>query len=181
MRSTDQSINPPSPTLPHRTAPNAFSPDFLAKVRDQEETLTATEAASAGPWKVESVLGRPGLLAVVREWESVDRGDVPEALFRHEETARLFAAILPPAGREPLFHLAEIPEERDGFPLTAVYGEQGACTVGWLRRSEPDLVAALHLAEAMVRSPAALAVLLQVAGSGAIEQVGRILAETAGK
>jgi hypothetical protein len=32
------------------------------------------------------------------------------------------------------------------------------------------------MAEALVRRPAALAVLLQVAGSGALEQIGRILA-----
>jgi hypothetical protein len=74
---------------------------------------------------------------------------------------------------------AELPEGKDGFPLSAVVGEQGPCTVGWLRRSEPAHVAALHLAEALVRRPAALAVLVRAAGSGAIEQIGRILAPVA--
>jgi hypothetical protein len=115
---------------------------------------------------------------VVREWESVDRGDVPEATFCHEETARVFAAILPLAEREPLFHLAETPDlDEDGFPVAAMFGEQGACTVGHLRRAEPALIAALHLAEALVRRPASLAVLLEVAGGGAIEQIGRMLAD----
>jgi hypothetical protein len=182
MRTKDQCINPPSPTLPRRTAPNAFSPEFLAQVRDQDETLTAAEAASAGPWKVEAVPGRPGRVAVVREWESVDRGDIPEATFCHEETARVFAAILPLAEREPLFHLGAMPDpDEDGYPVAAMYGEQGACTVGHLRRAEPALIAALHLAEALVRRPASLAVLLKVAGGGAIEQIGRILPDDTGE
>jgi hypothetical protein len=130
----------------------------------------------AGPWQSVPVPGWPGLVAVVREWECPGLGDRPEGIFCQEETARVFAAILPLVEREPLFHLAETPEGEVGFAVTAVYGEQGSCTLGWLRRSEPELIAALHLAEALVRRPASLAVLLQVAGSGALEQIGRILA-----
>jgi hypothetical protein len=110
------------------------------------------------------VPGWPGLVAVVREWECPGEGDRPEGIFCQEETARVFAAILPLVEREPLFHLAETQEGEAGFAVSAVYGEQGPCTVGWLRRSEPELIAALHLAEALVRRPASLAVLLQVAG-----------------
>ena len=54
--------------------------------------------------------------------------------------------------------------------------EQGVQVAGWLRRYEPGLVGALHLAEALVRNPAALARLLQATGGGAIEQIGGILA-----
>jgi hypothetical protein len=179
MPDTTSVPNPPAPTLPAfdgKTPPSGFTPAFLAHLRDQDETLTAAEAATAGPWKGVPVPGWPGLVAVVREWECPGEGDRPEGLFCHEETARIFAAILPLIEREPLFHLAETPEGEAGFAVTAVFGEQGPCTVGWLRRSEPELIAALHLAEALVRRPAALAVLLQVAGSGALEQIGRILA-----
>jgi hypothetical protein len=171
--------NPPVPSFPtfsNVTPPSAFTPAFLAHVREQDETLTAAEAAVAGPWQSVPVPGWPGLVAVVREWECPEQGDRPEGIFCQEETARLFAAILPLVEREPLFHLAETPEGEAGFAVTAVYGEQGPCTVGWLRRSEPELIAALHLTEALVRRPAALAVLLQVAGSGALEQIGRLLA-----
>jgi hypothetical protein len=171
--------NPPVPTFPNLAPPNAFTPAFLAHVRDQDETLTAAEAAGAGPWQSVPVPGWPGLVAVMREWECPEAGDQPEGIFCQEETARLFAAILPLVAREPLFHLAETPEGEAGFAVTAVYGEQGPCTVGWLRRSEPELIAALHLAEALVRRPASLAVLLQGAGSGALEQIGRILAPVA--
>ena len=76
-------------------------------------------------------------------------------------------------------HLSE-EEEADGFPITAVYGEQGAQVAGWLRRYEPELIAALHLAEALVRNPQALARLLQASGGGATEQVGCILARDGG-
>jgi hypothetical protein len=182
MPSRKDCTNPPSPTvptLPGVTPPNAFSPEFLAHVRDQDETLTAAEAAGSGPWRCAPLPGWPGLVAVVREWEGVEQGDRPEGIFCQEETARLFAAILPLVEREPLFHLAESPEGEVGFAVTAVYGEQGPCTLGWLRRSEPELTAALHLAEALVRRPASLAVLLQVAGSGALEQIGRMLAPVA--
>ena len=57
-----------------------------------------------------------------------------------------------------------------------MYGEQGPQIAGWLDRYEPRWVEALHLLEAIVRSPRALAALLEAAGPGAEEQVGRIRA-----
>jgi hypothetical protein len=106
---------------------------------------------------------------------NLERGDVPEAILWQEETALLLAAILPLVAREMLFHISE-EEEADGYPITAVYGEQGAQVAGWLRRFEPALAGALHLAEALVRTPSALAKLLQASGGGATEQIGCILA-----
>jgi hypothetical protein len=103
---------------------------------------------------------------VLRSWESLDRGDAPEAIVWHAETALLLAAILPLVSREMLFHLSD-EEEADGFPITAVYGEQGPQVAGWLRRFEPGLVGALHLAEALARNPPALAAVLQASGDGA--------------
>ncbi len=100
---------------------------------------------------------------------------ISEAIVWHEETALLLAAILPLVSREMLFHLSD-EEEAEGFPITAVYGEQGSQVAGWLRRFEPGLVGALHLAEALARNPPALAAVLQASGGGATEQVGCILA-----
>jgi hypothetical protein len=57
-----------------------------------------------------------------------------------------------------------------------VYGEQGSQVAGWLDRYEPRWAEGLHLLEAIVRSPWALATLLEAAGPGAEEQVGRIRA-----
>jgi hypothetical protein len=177
MSSSPNCTRPPSPAG-RPTPPNAFAPSFLAQLHEHDEALTAAEAATAGPWKVEPVPDRPGRMAVLRQWESLEAGDRPAGVFVHEEHARLFAALLPLVGREPLFHLSETadPEEGEGYAVTATYGEQGPCEVAWLDRCEPELAAVLHVGEGMLRSPAALAALLRAAGGGAVEQVGRILA-----
>src|SRR4029077_12526494 len=88
---------------------------------------------------------------------------------------RLLAIALPITEREPLFTLDDR-ETPEGFALAAVYGEQGAQPAGWLRRYEPRLAEALHLLEGVVRSPRALADLLEAAGPVAVEQGGKILA-----
>jgi hypothetical protein len=166
---------------PHSTSPsvspldNAFSPTYLAHLREQEEVLTAAEAELAGPWKEEPVRDKHGAVAVLRVWEDLDAGDRPVAVWWHPETARLWTILLPALGREPLFHLAE-GETPDGYPVVAVYGEQGPQVAGWLDRYEPRWVEALHLMEALIRSPLALATLLEAAGPGAEEQVGKIRA-----
>jgi hypothetical protein len=165
----------------HRPAlDNVFSNDYLAQLRERDEVLTAGEAEFAGPWRCAPALGtaRPGAIAVLREWEDPER-DLPEGVLWHEETARLLAIALPIAEREPLFHLDDR-ETPDGFPLAAVYGEQGVQGAGWLRRYEPRLAEALHLLEGVVRSPRALADLLEAAGPVAVEQVGKILARRLG-
>jgi len=61
-------------------------------------------------------------------------------------------------------------------PVYATYGEQGPQIAGWFDRYEPRWAEGLHLLEAVVRSPLALATLLEAAGPGAEEQVGRIRA-----
>jgi hypothetical protein len=154
---------------------NAFAPAYLAGLREQEEVLTAAEAEMAGPWKEVPLRGKPGAVAVLREWEDLDAGDRPVAVWWHEETARLWSILLSVIEREPLFHLQD-EETTDGYPVVAMYGEQGPQVAGWLDRYEPRWVEALHLLEAIVRSPRALATLLEAAGPGAEEQVGRIRA-----
>jgi hypothetical protein len=170
MRSQPHSTSPSVPPLD-----NAFTPTYLARLREQEEVLTAAEAEMAGPWKEEPVRGKPGAVAVLRVWEELDAGDRPVAVWWHPETARLLTLLLPALDREPLFHLVE-GETADGYPVLAVYGEQGSQIGGWFDRYEPRWVEGLHLLEAIVRSPLALATLLEAAGPGAEEQVGRIRA-----
>jgi hypothetical protein len=154
---------------------NAFTPAYLVRLREQEEVLTAAVAEMAGPWKTESVAGLPGAVAVLREWEDLDAGDRPVAVWWHEETARLLTVLLPALDREPLFYLEE-EATPEGYPVVAVYGEQGPQIAGWFDRYEPRRVEGLHLLAALVRSPLALATLLEAAGPGAEEQVGRIRA-----
>jgi hypothetical protein len=163
--------------------PNAFSPEFLEQLNEDPEPLTAAEADLAGPWKVEAVPAPAGGFAVLREWESLGRGDLPEAVFVDKETAALCAAILCLIEREPLFHLEEKEGEGPagalpaGYPVTAVFGEEGPRECGWLRRFNPAIVAALHLVEALVRTPRSLAEVNLAAGGEALAQVGRYLAE----
>jgi hypothetical protein len=137
--------------------------------------LTAAEAELAGPWKIEPVPGRSPFFGSGRIWEDLAVGDPPAAVLWHLETARLLSVLLPVVDREPLFHVEE-EAVAEGFPLVAVYGEQGPQVAGWLDRYEPRWAEGLHLMEAIVRSPWALATLLEAAGPGAEEQVGRIRA-----
>ena len=159
---------------------NAFSPAYLARLRERDDSLTAAEAELAGPWKIEPVPGRPGAVAILRIWEDLAIGDPPVGILWHTETAQLLAVLLPAIDREPLFHLEEDPAP-EGYPLVAVYGEQGPQVAGWLDRYEPRWAEGLHLLEAIVRSPWALATLLEAAGPGAEEQVGRIRARRQSK
>jgi hypothetical protein len=63
-----------------------------------------------------------------------------------------------------------------GFPVLAVFGEQGPAVCGWLRTYHPEIVQALHLLEALIRQPRSLAEVNAAAGGGALAQVGRYLA-----
>jgi hypothetical protein len=177
--STSSSSRTPSRPSTRRTPPNAFSPEFLADAREREESLTTAEAEFSGPWKLEPLPGHPGWTAVLREWESLADGDVPEAVFREEETAVICRVVLPLIEREPLEHLAEDaaaePQLPGGFPIIAMHGEEGPQVRGVLRRFNLRLVEAIHVVEGLNRNPAGHAAVLDAAGGGALEQVGRAL------
>lgn len=151
---------------------NAFNEEFLALLRERSEPHTAAEADLCGPWRLEPAGGER--VAVLREWESLAAGDLPEAVLAREETALLMRAALAALGREPLFSLRGDPTA-EGFPVEAVFGKKGVQVVGWLRLYNPELVEALHVLESVVRSPVALASLLEAAGPLALERVGQIL------
>jgi len=57
--------------------------------------ITAAEAELAGPWKREPVHGKPGAVAVLRQWEDLDAGDRPVAVLWQEERAQLLTVLLP--------------------------------------------------------------------------------------
>jgi hypothetical protein len=167
----------PSSTLPPAppSSPSIFSPEFLARLRERDEVPTALAADLAGPWRFEAVPGRPGLVGVLRAWEDLEEGDPPRAVFVQEEMAQLCAVALPLLGGEPAFHLRE-KAGPDGYPLVVTDGEQGPQECGALALYEPQVAAALHLLQGLVRSPAALAAAMDAAGPGALVQAGRILA-----
>lgn len=72
-----------------------------------------------------------------------------------------------------LIHLSEEPDTSPdcplpgGYPLIAVFGEQGPVVLGWLRHYHQGIVEALHLVEALIRLPLSLAQLNGAAGRGA--------------
>lgn len=158
---------PPSPSPPPPAASdNAFAPDFLADLRRRDEPVGAAEAELVGPWRIDPT---PEGFALFRRWESAERGDAPFARFRRREDALLFFAVLPGAGRDPMYRLR--PEA-----TPAGYGVDSAGEVsGGLQDFEPEVVSAAAVAAAVVRSPLSLAALLEAAGPLVLEKAGELL------
>jgi hypothetical protein len=172
MDSTTTTGNPSAPAPPprRRGAPNAFRAAFLARLDDRDEPASAAEAESDGPWMVveHELQGEPGF-AVLRQWEDPGRDD-PRAWFKHRELALATAALLPALGKDPWFQVA-IGAGPHGHRL-----EQHGELVGYLATYDDRLREALHLAECLHRSPAALANLLLGASPLALALAGAILA-----
>lgn len=122
----------------------------------------------AGPWRaVRSA--RTGEYDVVRRGD-LEAGIEPLARFSERQLALLAAAALPAVGRAPAFRV--VPEMQDGrYPILRE-GEPGGSLSVFLT----DLAPALDLLIAVMRSPAALALLLEAAGGTALERAGRELA-----
>src|SRR5215208_2493043 len=151
---------------------NAFSREYLDAVEERTDPSTAQEAETAEPWEVREAAGQYGLF---HPWERWEEGDLPRALFQFEETAWLFRAIWPALGRERMFRLGGTAGAQ-GYPVETL--EQ---TVAHLRDFHPDAALAAHVAAYLVRTPAALALLLWMAGPTAQALIGKILADLAGR
>jgi hypothetical protein len=151
---------------------NAFSPEYLDAMEERDDPSTAPEADTAEPWEVRGAAGRYGLF---HPWERWEEGNVPRALFQFEEIAWLFRLIWPALGRERMFRLGGTPDPQ-GYPVETL--EQ---VVAHLREFNPEAALAAHVASYFVRTPAALARLLWLAGPTAQTTVGQILAELAGR
>lgn len=149
-------------------AANAFNPEFLRQAEDLEEPATAAEAALAGPWKVVPAQEK---YAVLREWEDLERGDTPAAIFRRREDAERMAAILPAVASQTSWRM-ETRRDEDGFALLGPEGQ----VLGHLQYSNMELLSGLWLADHFARSPRALATLLLTAGAHALRHVGALVA-----
>ncbi len=102
MRDFEQSISP--------SFRNAFTPEFLQRIGERDEPLTAAEADVAGPWAVEEM---PGVgWGLYRAGEGAARQFRPHAVFRDRAIALLFAAVLPGTGRDKAFRLRKEPPRR---------------------------------------------------------------------
>jgi hypothetical protein len=159
MRSHDEDTTRPSA--------QAFTPEYLELLDQRDEPGTGAEAETAGPW---SLAPHPRGHAVLRAGESLDLGDRPAAVFTNPDSARLAAAVLPGTGREPRYRLGKEPDAH-GYPVW-LDGE----LAGHLALFDENLIAALNVADGLVRSPFHLAWLLDGAGGLALRYAGRLAA-----
>jgi hypothetical protein len=171
--STQYPSVPANPLLPPGAPPsNVFTGDFLSRFDEEDEPPTASEAAVAG---VGPVFPVPEGYAVYLPGESAERGHLPVAVFKERWQALLASAVLPGTGRDPLVRLKK-DAVAGGYPLVGGLDADGEVeVVGHLRIFDESLAAALHAAEALVRSPECLAALLQAAGKVTLERAGTLL------
>ena len=152
------------------SAPNAFTPSFLQRIGERDEPPTAAEADAAGPWRVEEIPGEG--FGLFRSGESRGRGFRPAAVFRQRFLALFAAAVLPGTGRDAAFRLHK-ESGPAGFAIEAGDGE----VVGHSALFDENLIAALHMADSLARSPESLASFLEAVGQVALERAGAILDE----
>jgi hypothetical protein len=150
---------------------NAFTSTFLQRLGERDEPPTAGEADAAGPWHLEEVPGAGW--GLFRLGESRERGRRPAAVFRRRSLALLAAAVLPGTGRDAAFRLSG-EAAPSGFAIEAGHGGE---VVGFSALFDEGLIAALHVAESLARSPESLAAFLEAAGQVALERAGAILDE----
>jgi hypothetical protein len=151
---------------PSTPLPNAFAPQFLQRISERDEPLTGPEADVAGPWIIEEIPGAGH--GLFRSGEGV--AFRPTAVFRSRAHALLAAAILPGTGRDAAFRIDGEPED-GGYALR----DPNGTITGHLRLFDQNVTDALHVVETLVRSPEALANLLEAAGGLALERAGAIL------
>jgi hypothetical protein len=117
--------------------------------------------------------GLPGAAlgyGLFRTGEGLARRFRPAAVFPDRSLALLAAAAFPGTGRDAAFALAFEPE-RSGFAVRDVAGK----VAGHLELFDEALIGALHVLDCVLRSPEALANLLEAAGGLALERAGAIL------
>ena len=159
--------NPPAPPTPS----NAFHPDFLRRLDERDEPITAAEADVAGPWFVLPVPGEG--YGIFREGEHSSLGSRPAAVFADRFLALLAAAVLPGTGRESLLSLARDPcPDGKGYPVRLDDGT----VVGHCPQFEEELIDSLTTAVNVVRVPGSLAYEMEAAGAVTLERAGAILA-----
>jgi hypothetical protein len=171
MRNHDDGSTQP-PCVPADPPAHVFTRDFLRRFDEEDEPPTAAEAVVAG---VAPVFPVGEVFAVYLPGESAEKGHLPVAIFRDGWRAQLAAAVLPGTGREPLVRLKKDAGPR-GYPLVAGLDPDGEPEIaGHFRHFDEALASALHVAEALLRSPDCLAALLAAAGKVTLERVGTLL------
>jgi hypothetical protein len=158
-----------------RISSHPFPPAFLRRLDDRDEPPTAHEAEVSGLAAIHPVPGRGFCLYLPGQRPGAEF--LPVACFTERWRALLAAAVLPGTGRDPAYLLRKDPDP-EGFALLAGLDADGApAVVGHLRHFDERLTSALHVADALLRSPESLALLLEAAGKVALERAGAALDE----
>lgn len=146
-----------------------FAPSFLDRFTQLDQPATSGEACHAGPWQVLPAGGGYGAVQL--------GDDEPAAVFTHRTHALLAAAIFPGLGRDESYVLGE-PRGIAGreAPVAPLREAGDPLTLAWLEDLDPAVLDLLHAADALLRSPASLALLLEAAGGRRLGRAGQRLA-----
>ncbi len=184
-RPSRNSEQPPGTGADHRAAANAFSAEFLDRLRRHHDHPPTPEAANAGPWRVirSGRSARPGegpvrsdRAAAGPSWECVSAGEAePRAHLVTPDLAFLTASAFPLTGVPESFFLAEDPDSE--APLCDLL--EGDVTVGVVDGWNGELAYRMSTLDALRRRPLALAHFLLAVGDETLQRVGRILVELA--
>lgn len=150
----------------------AFSPEYLAALREQDEPPTAVDPEVVGPWRIWE---RDDMFHIFRDWERFESGHQPVASFKLREDTFLFVAALRACIRPMIFRIqGQAPSAPEGYRL-----ERDGEFVGYLKRDRAELLVVAHAMSNLMRSPVDLALLLQMAGSEVQKMTGEILGQEA--
>lgn len=147
---------------PEPDPPNAFSASFIRRIRGIDWPVSLSEGLLAGPWEVFSIDGEVWIV-------QHEAGELPFAVCHHRETAMMLAAILPAAGREPVYELVET-------ELMTMFGDRGFESIARLNYDEEQILRPLHTAHCLLVSPESLAYLLLAAPPETVARAGLIMA-----
>jgi len=180
------------PPYSSKTPPNAFRPEFLRKLVEREDApLAALEAELRGPWKVVNLLAAAGgggsgdggggghrdfdaeRWAVLRSFEVPGEAE-PTARFRFREHALLWAAALEITSRGSDLGVG-ISRDEDGQVVVEWLRDKGPRTIGHAAVWDENLPPTLHVLEALLRVPEALARVVDAGGAPIVELLGRRL------
>jgi hypothetical protein len=172
--SDDGTRVPPKPSNPaSKRSSNAFDEDFLERFDEENEPPTASEAEVAGLGGVRPL--PDGGFGLFLHGEGPERGHQPVGVFPERWRALMASAVLPGTGRDPLVVLRKEADPAGYALLSGLDLDGRPEVVGHLRVFDEAFAEAMHVAEALLRSPQCLAALLEAAGKVALEKAGKVL------
>ncbi len=149
---------------------NAFTSDFLDALDRLDDAVSPRDAQIPGPWKIfqEGVTH-----AIYSQWADVHQDEPLGSFLDRSPALRFWAALA--ANATPRTLVCREEPGLSGLEVVALQ-DQGFDVLGTLQVLEPErLVAHFETIDALARNPFALALVLESAGSQAIQHVGEIL------